>query len=382
VIDGKIAPLNELCIVEYGTRVVQKRDGGNIYPVYGGGGATFKMDTFNRKDRLVISRFGMSKDCTRFVNGKFYLNDSGLTVSPKDRELLPRFLDYQLFSLNDIIFDLGKGSAQKNLDVPAFRDLPIFIPRDIREQQRLVGILDEAFEAIATAKANAEKNLRNAREVFESYLAQVFSQRGEEWKEKTFGDLIESNVIGLTKASREQGDDKAWRYVKMNNITRENKFDFSHFASVDATNEEVKKFSLKDGDFLFNTRNSFELVGKSCIFESDSDRPALFNNNIMRVRFVTGIDARFVLLAFSTKTVSEKLNTLKNGTTNVSAIYFKDLKSLAIPVPSIKTQKIIASKLEVLQKETQQRESICIRKLAALEDLKKSLLHQAFNGEL
>lgn len=77
--------IDSLCNVEYGTRVVQKKDGGSIYPVYGGGGATFAMDTYNREDRLTIARFAMSAQCTRFVKGKFFLNDSGLTLSPKKK---------------------------------------------------------------------------------------------------------------------------------------------------------------------------------------------------------------------------------------------------------------------------------------------------------
>src|SRR6266550_4937746 len=152
--------LDDVCEVEYGTRVVQKRDGGTVYPVYGGGGATFQMDEFNREDRLVIARFGMSEECTRFVAGKFFLNDSGLTVWPKNGVLLPRYLDYQMLSLNDDIYALGKGAAQKNLDVPAFRALPLLVPNDASDQQRVVGILDEAFEGLGTARANAEQNLQ------------------------------------------------------------------------------------------------------------------------------------------------------------------------------------------------------------------------------
>lgn len=157
--------------------------------------------------------------------------------------------------------------------------------------------------------------------------------------DKPFEALIESNVIGLIKNSREQGDDKAWPYLKMNNITRDNRFDFSSFTCVDATAEEVNKFTLENGDFLFNTRNSHELVGKSCIYESDSNDAVLYNNNIMRVRFQSGFDARFVLLAFSSEGVVDELNRLKSGTTNVSAIYFKDLKSLVIPIPQLRSKK-------------------------------------------
>ena len=218
--------------------------------------------------------------------------------------------------------------------------------------------------------------------LFESHLQSVFTQRGEGWVEKPFEELIESNIIGLTKNSREQGEDKAWPYVKMNNITRDNRFDFSSFICVDAADEEVSKFSLRDGDFLFNTRNSFELVGKSCIFESNSSDVVLFNNNIMRVRFQHGINARFVLLALSSKGVADELTALKSGTTNVSAIYFKDLKSLAIPIPPIAVQEEIRTELEVLRDETQRLASLYQRKLDALDALKKSLLHQAFSGQL
>ncbi|MCX6881256.1 MAG: restriction endonuclease subunit S, partial [Verrucomicrobia bacterium] len=228
----------------------------------------------------------------------------------------------------------------------------------------------------------AEKNLQNARALFESHLQSVFTHRGPGWVEKPLEELIESNVIGLTKNSREQGEDKTWPYVKMNNITRDNRFDFTSFTCVDATAEEVSKFALKDGDFLFNTRNSYELVGKSCIYKSDSNDAAVYNNNIMRVRFQRGIDARFVLLAFSSKGVADELTAFKSGTTNVSAIYFKDLKSLVIPVPPIAEQKKIAAKLESLVAETQRLACLYERKLAALAALKKSLLHQAFTGEL
>ncbi|MEY3607902.1 MAG: hypothetical protein RLZZ447_690, partial [Verrucomicrobiota bacterium] len=183
-------PLEEVCHVEYGTRVVQKRDGGKGFPVYGGGGATFEVNGFNREDQLVIARFGMSEECTRFVAGKFYLNDSGLTVSPKNGAMDQRFLDYQMLALNDHIYALGKGTAQKNLDVPLFRSLPLFIPDSLTEQQRIVGLLDEAFAGLATAKANAEKNLHNARALFESHLNAVFTQRGEGWVETTIGSEI------------------------------------------------------------------------------------------------------------------------------------------------------------------------------------------------
>jgi type I restriction enzyme S subunit len=325
--------------------------------------------------------------------GKTAVFDSDETVYHGVNLLLLRPVDALLSSYLEralkFIFESGywrsackQSVNQASVNQQDISCVPISYPTSLSEQERIVGILDEAFDGIAKAKATAEANLQNARALFQSHLQTVFSQKGEGWEEKPFEELIESNVIGVIKSSREQGEDKEWPYVKMNNITRDNRFDFSNYTSVDATAEEVKKYSLSDGDFLFNTRNSHELVGKSCIYESDSNDAVLFNNNIMRIRFKSGIDARFILLAFSSKSVADGLNALKSGTTNVSAIYFKDLKSLMIPVPSVIEQKRITVALKSLSAETQRLESLYQNKVNALDELKKSLLHQAFTGNL
>ena len=399
----KTEPLGELCDIRNGSTPSK----GN--PAFWDGGTIpwFTIDDMREQGREIshtrqkITKSALSETsvkllpedsvllcCTASV-GEFAITRIPLTTNQqfnglvvKNRNQLdPNFLFHYASTLKDELLGLSGKTTIDFIPISRLRDVAVPVP-PLAEQQRIVGLLDEAFEGIATAKANAEKNLQNARALFESHLQSVFTQRGPGWVETTFEELIESNIIGLTKNSREQAEDKAWPYVKMNNITRDNRFDFSRFTCVDATAEEVSKFSLKDGDFLFNTRNSHELVGKSCIYESDSNDAVLYNNNIMRVRFQRGIDARFVLLAFSSKGVADELNALKSGTTNVSAIYFKDLKSLVIPVPPIAEQKKIAAKLDALAEETQNLARLYERKLAALEALKKSLLHQAFTGEL
>jgi restriction endonuclease S subunit len=172
---GLFRSLDEVCNVEYGTRVVRKRDGGQGFPVYGGGGATFEMDRFNREDRLLVARFGMSEKCTRFVAGQFFLNDSGLTVSPKNGELLQRYLDWQLLSLNNEIYALGKGTAQKNLDVTEFRALSIYVPSSLAEQHRIVRRLDELdFETLSLARI-FERKLVALVELRTSLLHQAFN---------------------------------------------------------------------------------------------------------------------------------------------------------------------------------------------------------------
>jgi type I restriction enzyme S subunit len=163
--------LDDACFIDFGTRVVQKKDGGNIYPVYGGGGATFKMDTYNRENRLVVSRFAMSKQCTRFVEGKFYLNDSGLTVRPKnEKELAQEYLDYLLLTLNDTIYSLSRGTAQRNLNVSKFRNLEIKYPDSVTLQLHIANLLSKAENLIAQRK----ESIRLLDEFLKSTFLEMF----------------------------------------------------------------------------------------------------------------------------------------------------------------------------------------------------------------
>jgi type I restriction enzyme, S subunit len=367
-------PLEEVCDVDYGTRVVQKRDGGSIYPVYGGGGATFQMDEFNREDHLVIARFGMSEKCTRFVTGKFFLNDSGLTVSPKNGTLLQRFLDYQILSLNDDIFALGKGAAQKNLDVPAFRALPIFVPSDTKDQQRIVDILDKAFEGISTARANAEKNLQNARALFESYLQSVLLSK--RWKQKTLGEVCESVEYGSSAKSKKEGEVPV---LRMGNI-QDGKLDWEKLVYTD-DEEEINKYLLKHNDVLFNRTNSPELVGKTAIYKSEM--PAIFAGYLIRIhRKEDLLDADYLNYYLNSEMALNYGKTVTISSVNQANINGAKLKGYPVPVPPISEQRTIVKKLDLLAAENQRLTDLYERKLAALEALKRSLLHQAFTGKL
>ena len=179
--------------IEYGTRVVQKRDGGTIYPVYGGGGETFRMDRYNREDSLIIARFAMSPRCVRYVAGKFFLNDSGLSVKSKE-ELEQAYLNYHLLFFNDVIYHLGKGAAQRNLDVKAFRQLVIAIPPK-STQLSIVSELDKLNELIRIKKEQLKDYDALAQSIFyEMFGDPVVNEKG--WEVKTFGECFSIGAGG------------------------------------------------------------------------------------------------------------------------------------------------------------------------------------------
>ena len=178
--------LDECANIEYGTRVVQKKDSGTLYPVYGGGGETFRMDKFNREDCLIVARFAMSRRCVRFVNGKFFLNDSGLSVKAGDK-LYQSYLNYNIISLNDDIYHLGKGAAQRNLDVKSFKKLTIAIPPQ-STQLAIVSELDKINELIRLKKEQLKDFDNLAQSLFyEMFGDPLENEKG--WEVKKLGDV-------------------------------------------------------------------------------------------------------------------------------------------------------------------------------------------------
>ena len=178
--------LGDSCVIEYGTRVVQKKDGGSIYPVYGGGGETFRMDKYNRENCLVVARFAMSRTCVRYVTGKFFLNDSGLSINA-GKELLQSYLNHHILHLNDDIYNLGKGAAQRNLDVNSFRNLIIAIP-PLSTQLSIVSELDKINELIRLKKEQLKDYDNLAQSIFyEMFGDPVVNEKG--WEVKKIGEI-------------------------------------------------------------------------------------------------------------------------------------------------------------------------------------------------
>lgn len=199
------------------------------------------------------------------------------------------------------------------------------------------------------------------------------------WKFLKFEEIISFSQIGIVRNNKQQSADRPYRYLKMNNIKNENGLDESAFSYVDASEEEVEKFALKNKDFLFNTRNSFELVGKTALYKSDYNSPTLFNNNILRINFKEDLLPEFVSFAFSSPLVIKELEAMKSGTTNVVGIYFKSLKNLKIPVPPLQEQQQIVQILDQAFKKIDQAIANIEQNIKNAEELFQAKLNEVFS---
>ena len=378
--------LEDACEVEYGTRVVQKRDGGSTFPVYGGGGATFFMDKSNRKDCLVVARFAMSEQCTRFIEGEFFLNDSGLTVKSKNtKEILQEFLDLQFFYLNNYIYSLARGAAQKNLNIPAFKNIKIHYPSSLAEQQRIVVILDEAFAATAKAKANAEQNLKNAKELFESCLQEVFENKGEDWAEGELIDLCEI-THGFAFKGKEFAvdlDEEKSIVITPGNFTEDGSLNFTGNNTKRFTGSPPDGYLFNRGDLVIvmtDLSSRMKILGKPAFIDRDN---ILHNQRIGRLIFKNNsFDARFLYYFFMTKGFLENIKGTATGTMVRHTAPKRILSNLISYPKEISKQQNVVQKLDALLVETKKLEAIYLEKINNLEELKKSILKKAFNGEL
>jgi type I restriction enzyme S subunit len=274
----------------------------------------------------------------------------------------------------------GEGAARmsgavghKRVSKEFIEGYPIPVP-PLAEQQRIVGLLDEAFAGLATAKAHAEQNLHNARALFESHLQSVL--RSKTWKWKTLGDLCEDVEYGSSAKSKSDGGVPV---LRMGNI-QGGRFDWENLVYTD-NKAEIEKYLLKHNDVLFNRTNSPELVGKTAIYKSE--KPAIFAGYLIRIhRKEELLDADFLNYFLNSQIASDYGKTVVISSVNQANINGTKLKSYPIPAPPLAEQKAIVAKLDYLHKQTQRLARLYERKLAALEELKKSLLHQAFAGEI
>ncbi len=134
-----LVELGSVMTPNFGLRITQKKDKGTKYPVYGGGGVSFYTDSYSRENEFLIARFAMSEECVRFVSGKFYLLDSGLTINPIDyipKEYLGIFLTINQRK----VYFCGRGPAQKNLDIKQFLKILFPKPNKLEECHKIISI--------------------------------------------------------------------------------------------------------------------------------------------------------------------------------------------------------------------------------------------------
>lgn len=304
---------------------------------------------------------------------RFYFKDASVLWLKRTSEIRSEFVNLWLKSPAFYSqLDRGNGATVDTLTIKKLQSVEIPIP-PLAEQRRIVALLDEAFAGIAQAKANTEKNLQNARALFESELNAVFSKRGEGWVEKRIPEIARHSLGKMLDKAKNRGVPK--KYLRNLNV-RWFGFDLDDLLEMKFLPEEEEKYSVKKGDVLICEGG---YPGRAAVWEDDEG--IFFQKALHRVRFS---DQRLGpwLVYFLFYANSAGLLRQYCGGAGIQHFTGQALSRFTLPIPPSRDLVGITSHLDTLSAETRRLAAVYERKLAELEALKKSLLHQAFAGAL
>jgi len=331
------------------------------------------------KGTLLVS-FKLTLGRLAFAGRDLFTNEAiaALTIF-NESEISKQFLFYCL-----TFFDWVKAAENDvklkgmTLNKAKLKVMPVSFP-PLPEQQRIVSLLDEAFAGLATAKANAEQNLQNARAIFESHLQSVFSQRGEGWVETTLGEATGGILTGPFGSILHKSD-----YI-LDGIPVVNP---AHITEVgiepdlrktvsEETASRLKSYIMSTGDIVMGRRGE---MGR-CAVVTEREDGWLCGTGSFFIKPSSRCDTRFLVRYLRSQSCKSMLEEIACGAV-MPNLSNADLGNLSFNLPPLDEQIEIVAQVDCLHAETQRLTRIYKRKLTALEELKKSLLHQAFNGEL
>lgn len=326
---------------------------------------------------VLVAMYGATAGQVGILRFEAATNQAVCGILPNDKTI-PEYLFYCFLEKKEELVAQAVGGAQPNISQIKIKNTKIPLP-PLPEQQRLVSILDECFAAIAKAKANAEQNLKNAKELFESYLQGVFEKKGDGWEEKLLEELADEKCTlsyGIVQPGEEfenglpviRPTDLTSRYIKVEGLKRINP----------KLADGYKRTKLIGDELLLCVRGTTGVVSIATLELKDAN----VTRGIVPIRFNSKfINQEFGYYLLISNYVQKQIRAKTYGAA-LMQINIGDLRKILTPYPPIKEQQTIVRQLDALRAETQKLEAVYQKKIDDLEELKKSILQKAFEGEL
>lgn len=377
--EWSMKPLGELCeILDSRRRPITKKDRKpGEYSYYGATGILDYVENFIFDEPLVLigedgAKWESGENTAFSVAGKCWVNNHAHVVRPLRNRLLDDWLIYYL--VHSDLSPYVSGLTVPKLNQGNLREIPVPLP-PLSEQRRILSLLDEAFDSIATAKANAEKNLQNARALFESHLQYVFTQRGKGWKDKTLEQI--STTFGRGKSRHRPRNDPTlyggkYPFIQTGDVRNAGHFITEFSQTYSEAGLAQSKLWPKGTICITIAAN----IAETGILGFD----ACFPDSVIGV-VPNPAEAEIGFVEYLLQSFKVRIQAMGQGSAQAN-INMGTFENERFPFPSVVEQRQIVTNLDALSEKTQRLESIYQQKLAALDELKKSLLHQAFSGAL
>ena len=329
--------IGDICNVRTGKLNANASSPTGAYPFFTCSREALRIDHYAYDCECVLIA-GNGELNAKYYNGKFnaYQRTYIISLKPSIDDVSVKYLFFFFSSYIETLRVNSIGGIIKYIKLGDITDAFVPLP-SIEEQNHIVSELELITKVIEKKKSQ----IQDFDLLSKSFFNEMFgdpSINDKGWPMVKFGSLVKDNYVGLSRGAKEQGSDRQFIYFKMNNISPNGFVDLSKLVRIDASVVEQSKYEIHYGDFLFNTRNSYELVGKACVFNIRPQEPYLFNNNVLRITFKDLIDPFFLSVLFKDRFIAEQLNGIKKGTTNVCAIYYRDLASINVILPNLELQ--------------------------------------------
>lgn len=328
--------------------------------------------SFPKKGDILLSASGTIGRRVIYDGEPAYFQDSNIVWIDNDESEVSNEYLYIFYGFCN--WNPSKGATISRLYNDDLRKIQIPIP-PLQEQQQIVAILDEAFEAIYQAKANIEKNIENAKELFQSKLNQIFSQKGEGWEEKTLGEVCKKT----SNIKWQDHKNKEYQYIDLSSVSRETLKVAETVIVNDKNAPSRAKKIIEKGDVIFATTRP--TLKRATIIDEELDGQICSTGYVV-LRPNDRISTEWIFFYLLTSTFMDRMESLQRGA-SYPAVTDNDVKGSILSVP---TSKIIESKYVFVMREIREGTNELIlqyqEKLNSLEELKKSILQKAFAGEL
>jgi len=277
-----------------------------------------------------------------------------------------------------LIKHFDNGTAQPNLSGESFSNYDFPIP-PLPEQHRIVAKVEELFSSLD----KGIERLKTAQQQLKVYRQAVLKWAFEHLNnDASIDEITDNSLIGIVRSNAELVDaEKGIPYIKMNNVDLNGNVDFEDVVYVTVTEFEKERFLLRKGDILINTRNSYELVGKTGIVRDDHTK-AVFNNNLLRIRVKSDYNPLFIAYQLVSPWLRKQMLKEKKATTNVCALYQRDIFPLKVKITNRIEQDKIVSEIESRLSVCDKIEESITTSLQQAEALRQSILKKAFEGKL
>ncbi|QIW67464.1 restriction endonuclease subunit S [Campylobacter jejuni] len=307
------------------------------------------------------------------------------------KNIIAEYIYYYCISskFQSILFSKAPQTTLAIFNKTEFSKLEIIYPKDIKEQERIVGILDESFAKIDESIKILEQDLLNLDELMQSALQKAFNPLKDNakenyklpqgWEWKSLGEI--SNLIqnGFA-ASKNNEIPSGYVHLRTHNISTDGNLNFDTLIKIKREFIKEKQSFIEKNDILFNNTNSTELVGKTALVTQNYNYA--FSNHLTKIKLKNQYNSKLVVFYFVLLLKNKYFKKICHQWIGQSGINIDKLKKIQIPLPPLKEQEQIAEHLDFVFKKAKALKELYTKELQDYEELKQSLLDKAFKGEL